>query len=188
MFGFRFIKTQPTQYVIEYRNGRPRREGTGLAFWYFAPSASIVAVPTGSANEPFIFPEVTADFQEVTVQGQITYRVIEPRRTAALLDFTLGPKGNYLSEDPQKLPQRLIDQVQVALRAEVQALPLKQVLAAGEALIAKVASDLRRHPTVDPGVAAGGPHRCPHPAQQLQDRRAGRARRPGRRRVDRPVR
>jgi hypothetical protein len=149
MFGFRFIKTQPTQYVIEYRNGRPRREGTGLAFWYFAPSASIVAVPTASANEPFIFPEVTADFQEVTVQGQITYRVTEPRRTAAMLDFTLGPKGNYLSEDPQNLSQRLIDQVQVALRAEVQALPLKQVLAAGEALVAKVASDLRRHPTVE---------------------------------------
>jgi hypothetical protein len=32
MFGYRFIKTQPTEYVILYRNGRPRREGLGLSF------------------------------------------------------------------------------------------------------------------------------------------------------------
>src|SRR5690242_14279176 len=102
MLGFRFIKAQPTQYVIRYRNGRPRREGAGLAFWYFAPSSSIVVVPTASVNEPFILSEVTADFQDVVVQGQITYRIAEPHRTAALLDFSLGPKGAYVSEDPQK--------------------------------------------------------------------------------------
>jgi len=149
MFGFRFIKTQPTQYVIQYRNGQPRRAGAGLAFWYFAPASSIVVIPTASVNEPFIFPEVTADFQEVTVQGQVTYRVADPSRTVQLLDFTLGPKGNYVSEDPRKLSQRLIDQVQVAMRGEVQALPLKQVLASGPALVARVAAQLRQHPTLE---------------------------------------
>jgi len=149
MFGFRYIKTRPTQYVIQHRNGRARREGGGLAFWYFAPSSSIVVVPTASVNEPFIFPEVTADFQEVTVQGQVTYRVADPRRTSALLDFSLGPKGAYASEDPQKLSQRLIDQVQVAMRAEVQSLSLKDVLASGQAMVARVAEQLRRHPIVE---------------------------------------
>ena len=118
MFGFRYIKTEPTQYVIQYRNGQPHRQGAGLAFWYFAPSSSIVVVPTASVNEPFIFPLVTADFQEVTVQGQITFRIADPGRTAALLNFTVGPKGAYVSEDPTKLSQRLIDQVQVQ-RAEM---------------------------------------------------------------------
>jgi hypothetical protein len=149
MFGLRFIKTQPTQYIIQYRNGHSRREGAGLAFWYFAPSTSIVVVPTASVNEPFIFPEVTADFQEVTVQGQITFRVADPRRTSALLNFALGPKGGYVSEDPQKLSQRLIDQVQVAMRAEVQALPLKEILISGEALVGRVSTVLRSHPTVE---------------------------------------
>lgn len=148
MFGFRFIKAQPTQYVIQFRNGRAKREGGGLSFWCFGPSSSIVMVPTASVNEPFIFPEVTADFQEVTVQGQITYRIADPRRTASLLDFAVGPNGSYVSEDPQKLSQRLIDQVQVAMRAEVQALPLTEVLTSGEALVARVADQLRGHPTV----------------------------------------
>src|SRR5262245_56030290 len=149
MFGFRFIKTQPTEYVIQYRNGEPRRQGAGLSFWFFAPTSSIVVVPTASVNEPFIFAEVTSDFQEVTLQGQITYRVADPRRTAALLNFTLGPKGAYVSEDPQKLSQRLIDQVQVAMRAEVQALPMKEILGSGEALVGRVAGQLKGQPMVE---------------------------------------
>ncbi|MDZ5647646.1 SPFH domain-containing protein [Nitrospirillum sp. BR 11828] len=149
MFGFRYIKSEPTQYVMQMRDGRVRREGAGLAFWYFAPSSSIMLVPTASVNEPFIFPEVTADFQEVTVQGQITYRVAEPKRTAALLNFTLNPKGVYASEDPQKLSQRLIDQVQVAMRAEVQALTLTEVLAASDALVASVAALLRANAALE---------------------------------------
>jgi len=149
MLGFRFIKTEPTQYVIQFQNGQPKREGAGLALWYFAPTTSLVVVPTASTNEPFIFPEVTSDFKEVTVQGQITYRIADPRRTAALLNFTLGPKGTYASEDPQKLSQRLIDQVQVAMRAEAQLLSLKEILGSAEALVERVASKLRSHPTIE---------------------------------------
>jgi hypothetical protein len=148
MFGFQFIRTEPTQFVIEYRNGRAARSGTGQAFWYFAPSTSIVVVPVGSANVPFIFPEVTADFQEVTVQGQVTYRIADPERTAALLNFALDRKQNYVSDDPEKLNQRLIDEVQVVMRAEVQALSLRQVLAEGEALVERVAARIAGRPTV----------------------------------------
>jgi hypothetical protein len=79
----------------------------------------------------------------------VTYRVADPRRTSALLDFTLRPNGTYVSEDPQKLSQRLIDQVQVAMRAEVQALSLKDVLASGQAMVARVAGQLQSHPTVE---------------------------------------
>ena len=45
MFGLRFIKTQPNQYVIQFRNGRPRRQGAGLSILYFAstyPSSRVI--------------------------------------------------------------------------------------------------------------------------------------------------
>jgi hypothetical protein len=143
MFGYRFITTQPTQYVIQYKDGKPRRQGAGLAFWYFAPTSAIVVVPTASVNEPFIFQEVTADFQDVTIQGQITYRIAEPGRTATLLNFTVAPNGAYRSKDPEKVSQRLIDQVQVAMRAELQKLSLKEALASGQALVTRVADAVR---------------------------------------------
>jgi len=149
MFGFRFIKAQPTQYVIQFRNGRPRREGAGLSILYFAPTTSLVLVPTESMNEPFIFEEVTADYQNVTIQGQVTYRIANPRRTSALLNFTLDTKGRYVSEDPQKLSQRLVDQVRVAMRAHVQSMALRDALASGERLVTEVNATLAAAPPIE---------------------------------------
>ena len=52
MFGICFIKVQPTTYLLEYRKGRLVREGAGLAFFYYAPTTSLVAVPTASDEVP----------------------------------------------------------------------------------------------------------------------------------------
>jgi hypothetical protein len=149
MLGMSFIKAQPTQYVIQFRHGKARREGAGLSMVYFAPTSSLAIVPTASVNAPFIFEEVAADYQEVTIQGQVTYRVSEPRRTAALLNFNLDAKGHYVSDDPQKLSQRVIDQVRVVVRAVLQGMPLKAALTSGERLVAEVGDALRKAPTID---------------------------------------
>jgi SPFH domain / Band 7 family len=148
MFGLRFIKAQPTDYVIQFRNGHPLREGAGLSMFYFAPTSSLVLIPTASVNEPFMFEEVTADYQDVSIQGKVTYRIADPRRTAALLNFSLNAKGHYASNDPEKLSQRLISQVQVAMRAKIQATPLKDVLGAGEDLVAEVRTKLQEAQTI----------------------------------------
>src|SRR5215475_5491938 len=106
MLGLRFVKVQPTTYLLQYRRGKVVREGVGLSFFYYGPTSSLVAVPVGSTDAPFIFQETTGDFQTVTIQGQVTYRVSDPKRLAALLNFTLAPYGQgYASEDPEKLPQ-----------------------------------------------------------------------------------
>src|SRR5262245_52812461 len=107
MFGIRFIKTDPTTYLLQYRKGAVVREGVGQSFFYYAPSTSLVSVPVASTDAPFIFEETTADFQTVTLQGQVTYRVADPKRLATLMNFTLDGRGaGYVSDDPQKLPQR----------------------------------------------------------------------------------
>lgn len=149
MFGFRFIKVQPTTYLLQYSNGKIKRQGPGLAFNYYAPSTSLVAVPIGSTDVPFIFSEVTADFQEVTIQGQVTYRIAEPTRIAELMNFTLNASGTaHASDDPQKLSQRLVSTIQVLTRAEVQKLPLRGALRASDLLVPTVMSGLRSSETV----------------------------------------
>src|SRR5208282_39458 len=101
--------------------GRVVREGVGLAFFYYAPTTSLVAVPVASTEAPFIFQEVTADFQSVTMQGQVTYRVADARKLATLMNFALDAQGrHHASDDPQKLPQRVINVVNVFARAELQ--------------------------------------------------------------------
>ena len=80
MLGFRYVKAQPNLYFMQHKNGKIVREGEGLSFFYFTPMSSLVAVPMASEDVPFIFNEVTADFQDLSVQGQVTYRVSEPKR------------------------------------------------------------------------------------------------------------
>src|SRR5689334_7880913 len=115
-----FVKAPPTRYVIHHSNGKVRREGAGLSFFYYAPTSTIVSVPLNSADVPFAFPEVTADFQEVTLQGQLTYRIRDPQRAAAMLDFTVSAGGKPNSDDPAKLPERLVQEAQTRTRAVVQ--------------------------------------------------------------------
>lgn len=135
MFGIRFIKVEPTDFILQYKGGQVVREGAGLAFFYFAPKTSLVRIPIGSTDVPFIFQEVTADFQTVTVQGQMTYRIAEAKKLSHLMNFTLTPSGReYASDDPEKLPQRLINLAQVLTRSSLKSLKLREALVQSDAL------------------------------------------------------
>ena len=143
MFGLRYAKASPSTYVIQYRNGQPVREGTG-AFFYFAPNASLVSVPLESVDVPFMFNEVSSDFQEVTVQGQVTYRVADPKILASLMNFTLKPNGEYVSDDPTRLPQRVVNAAQVQLRSVLSGQTLHELLRGSEQMVQSVRDGLRR--------------------------------------------
>jgi regulator of protease activity HflC (stomatin/prohibitin superfamily) len=144
MFGIAYLKTTPTTYVLYFKAGKLRREGRGLAFWYYAPSSTVVAVPLASADVPFVFHEVTRDFQELTIQGQLTYRVVDPTKLAGLLDFSIGADGKFRSEDPTKLEDRLVHATQVLASTVIGKLSLREALGASEALVREVTDGLRR--------------------------------------------
>ncbi|MCG8601364.1 MAG: hypothetical protein MI807_14570 [Verrucomicrobiales bacterium] len=143
MFGFRYIKFDPTQHVIVYKGGEMKREGPGLAFWYFVPSTSLVAVPLGSSEAHFIFEETTSDFQEVTVQGQVTYRISDPTKASQLLNYTLDRRGErYVSTDPEKLQQRVVNAINVLVRSQVQGLTLREAIARGDSFVDEITPQL----------------------------------------------
>lgn len=146
MFGIGFVKSQPTTYLIQYRGGRIVREGAGLSLIYYRPLSTVASVPIGSRDEPFMFEMVTRDFQSVTVQGQVAYRVADPRKAASMLDFALRPDGNgYLSDDPQKLPQRILAITEVLLQQAVKVLPVRDALGTSEVLASRIADGLAAH-------------------------------------------
>ena len=77
----------------------------------------------------FIFNEVTGNYQEISVQGQVTYRIADPVNTAGLLDFSINPKtGRHASEDPDILEQRIINTVQSYARTAINNRDMEQAL------------------------------------------------------------
>lgn len=148
MFGIRYVKSSPAQYLLQYRDGHIVREGTGLSFYYFAPRSTLVSIPLTANELPFMFEETTRDFQTVTLQGQVNYRVAEPRTLAAQLDFTLLPNGAYASEDPQRLPLRVLNAVRAEFRALLEERDLREVLQASAALAAAARGRLMAAPAI----------------------------------------
>lgn len=137
-----YMKASPTTYLLHYSGGRLRREGPGLSFFYWAPRSTLVAVPLASSDMPFAFAEITSDFQQVTVQGRLTYRIARPRDLAGLLDYSISPQGSYRSDDPEKLSERLVQATQTLARAVLERQTLRQALGTVEQLTATVRSGL----------------------------------------------
>jgi hypothetical protein len=150
MFGFRFSKFQPSEYVLKYRNGKIVKEGAGLSLYYYAPVTSIVVVPAGSVDAPFIFEEVTSDFQTVTVQGQITFRIVDQKKIAGLLNYALDMRGKgYAANDPQKLPQRVINLVRVLTKKTLEGLQLSEAIKSSEVLAQGILNEIRQNEEVN---------------------------------------
>lgn len=148
MFGIRFIKSQPTVHLMQFMKGRVVRQGVGQSFFYYAPASTVVAVPVASSDQPFMLTLTTADFQSVTVQGKVTFRVSNPQLTASLLDFSLDAAGKaYASEDPQRLGGRVATQVEVIIQQKVQAMALKEAL--------RASAEIARHAESVLGEQAG---------------------------------
>ena len=148
MFGIRYVKVPPTTHVMQYRGGTVVRQGAGLSFFYFAPTSVIAQIPIASTGVPFVFNEVTADFQDATIQGELTYRVSAPAMLATLLDFSVDAAGRHRSDDPSKLNDRLIHATQILARAFTQKQPLRELLVSSDTLVARILEGLKASETV----------------------------------------
>jgi hypothetical protein len=143
MFGINYLKVPPTTHVLHFKRGQVVKSGAGLSFFYYSPTSVIVLVPMASTDVPFVFNEVTSDYQDATIQGQLTYRVVDPNRLAALLDFSIDFTGRYRSDDPTKLNDRLIHAAQILARGFTQRRELSEVLVSSDALVAHMIAGLR---------------------------------------------
>ncbi len=143
MFGFQHIQFDSMTYVLHYKNGNIKKEGRGLSFFYFAPNSSIVAIPMGSNDLPFIFSESTNDYQTVTIQGQISYKIKNPKTLADVLDFTVDGNRQYKKSDIEKLNQRIINEAQTATSSFIHGIKLKEAIRSAKSIEGKILEGLK---------------------------------------------
>jgi regulator of protease activity HflC (stomatin/prohibitin superfamily) len=146
----RYIKTEANTYLMKYKKGLLVKEGIGLSFIYFAPTTSLVSIPMESCDLPFIFNELTSDFQTLSIQGQLVYRIKNPKQLAEVMNYTLSKNGqDYATEAPKKLPGRILNLVQVATRNVIQSMKLQEALIASKTLVNQLNSSLEQAPVLD---------------------------------------
>lgn len=143
MLGIKHIKFDSMTYVLHFKNGKIKREGRGLSFFYFVPNSSIAAIPMGSNDLPFIFNESTNDYQTVNIQGQISYQISNPKTLADILDFTVNDNGQYKKNDIEKLNQRIINEAQTATSSFIHEIKLKDAIRSAKSIEEKILEGLR---------------------------------------------
>ncbi len=138
----RHLRSELSQYVLAHRGGRLRRSGRGLAFWYLPLSTSIAEVPMDDRELPFLFHGKSADFQDVTAQGVITFRVVDPKRLAERVDFSLDLGTGAWTARPLDVLSTLLtglaEQLALSVLAEA---PIQQLVAEGAARVRQVVGE-----------------------------------------------
>ncbi|MEV4598010.1 SPFH domain-containing protein [Amycolatopsis sp. NPDC049253] len=99
-FGFRHLRGVPTAHIRHLRGGKLVHDGTGLSFWYRPLAAALSEIPVDDRELPLLFHARTADFQDVTVQLALTFRVVDPALAAQRIDFSVDPDTGRWRGDP----------------------------------------------------------------------------------------
>jgi regulator of protease activity HflC (stomatin/prohibitin superfamily) len=153
--GFvRHLRAEPTSHILRYSRGTLHRTGRGLAFWFLPLSTSIAEVPVDDRELPFLFHGRSVDFQDVTAQGVVTYRVVDPVRVSERVDFTVDLRsGTYLKQPLEKVALLLTQLAQQFALAYITQTPVRRLLTDGYADVrARIAEGL----TADEGLKEMG--------------------------------
>lgn len=143
----RHLRADNSSHVIRYRGGKLAHSGRGLAFWFAPMSASIAEVPIDDRELALSVAARSADFQDVSVQGVITYRVVDAVALADRVDFTIHTSsGAHLKQPLEKIALYLAQLAQQHAAEWIGATPLREVLREGarevrERVLAAFAAD-----------------------------------------------
>ncbi len=128
----RHLRGEPSVHVMRHTRGRLTKSGRGLSFWFTPMTTSVAELPMDDRDLPILFHGRTRDFQDVTVQGVVTWRVIAPEVLGQRIDFTIDLVGGaYLKQPLDQLATLLTGFVQQAAVRYLAERPVREILEAG---------------------------------------------------------
>lgn len=140
-----YIKFSPNEHVLRYKRGKLVAEGEGLAFCFWERTTAACAVPASGTDMDFIFEEITQDFQTVSVQGQLSCRVVDYHKIVKAFDYTVDLRtGKHLDKPMEKLAKRMVNIAHVLVKSHIGSIPLAEAIQPGRTLAEQVLAELQR--------------------------------------------
>jgi regulator of protease activity HflC (stomatin/prohibitin superfamily) len=126
---WRHLRAEPTNWILFYKNGKKKKSERGAAFWFAPLGASVVEVPLDDRELPFLLQGRSADFQDVNVNGVVTFRVKDPELLASRLSFSVDTKtGRFMADPLDKLAVVVKELAQELAATYVARAPLRVLL------------------------------------------------------------
>jgi regulator of protease activity HflC (stomatin/prohibitin superfamily) len=128
----RHLRADASTHVLHYRGARLVRSGRGLAFWFLPMSVSVAEVPVDDRELSILFHGRSSDFQDVTAQCVVTYRILDPATLANRVDFTIDlARGVYLRQPLEKMALLLTELAHQHAASYIGGTPLRTILTEG---------------------------------------------------------
>jgi regulator of protease activity HflC (stomatin/prohibitin superfamily) len=126
------LRSEASNHLLRYRNGRLVQSGRGITFWFSPERASISEVPMDDREMTVYVKGRSKDFQDVGVQGTITWHVADPELLAQRVDFSIGlATGEHQKEPLQRIESRLNGLVSQTVLQYMAETPVRELLDAG---------------------------------------------------------
>lgn len=123
------LRSEPSQFVVVYRNGRLVASGRGISHWFRPLNTALVAIPAEDQEIPFLFQGRSRDFQEVNVQGVVSYRVQDFTRVAERIDFSIDLiAGRHRNKPLERIAGLVTELVQQLATDHLASNPLQTLL------------------------------------------------------------
>jgi len=128
----RLLSSDASVHIQRYKRGRRIQSGRGLAFWFAPDGTSIAEIPMDDRDLPFLFNSRSKDFQEITVQGVIVWRVANPENLSDRINFSIDLKrGLHLAQPIDQIDNLLTSVAQQFAAQYLAELDVNAILAAG---------------------------------------------------------
>jgi regulator of protease activity HflC (stomatin/prohibitin superfamily) len=144
----RQLRSEASVHIQLFQGGRRRRSGRGLSFWFTPEGASIAEVPMDDRDLPFLFNSRSKDFQDVSIQGQVVWRVADPEALAERIDFSIDlGRGQHLGQPLDQIATLMTGLAQQQAAQYLLDRDVGEILAAGvEPVQARIEAGLTASP------------------------------------------
>lgn len=138
----RHLRADASSHIQHFRQGRRVRSGRGLAFWFAPDGASVSEIPMDDRELPFLLKGQSSDYQDLTVQGGIVWRVADPEMLGERIDFSIGlAKGELIGKPVDQINNVLVTLTRRFALAYLKSLTVRDVLEQGIAPLQEAIGD-----------------------------------------------
>lgn len=125
----RHLRASATSHIQHLSAGTVRHSASGASFWFRPLSAAISEVPIDDREQEVLVRVRTADLQEVTTPGTVTFRFAHPDVAAARIDFSVDlSSGVWLERPLERVGASIHGATSAAVTSALSGLNLVQVL------------------------------------------------------------
>lgn len=132
-FGFLAqLRSDASHHILSYQKGKLRKSGRGLVFWFAPENTSIAELPLDDRELSIFVNGRSADFQKVTTQGMLTWRVVDPELLAERINFNIHLGTGLPTEKPiERIETRIVGMLSQIILQYLAGLDVRAALDAG---------------------------------------------------------